>query len=347
MGRREKAESPGRGSSSRDTTPHCRRSDTEQDKANPDSQAPSPLPSWPADQALSGQWLRTGGGSGLPQSHTEEEGPLANTEEDWEYGMDQELCQASGQQPEEQGHLGQSTAAELEAAAAIEREESPTSAPHSSRCPEPGPLGVQALSEQQEQDTKLSPAETSSYQDVSDWEESLDQDPSQEEDTLDQKVYGENGKRPSPLSSWENDSHQDLVRDSWEQSIGTKAFLPEDDEWDDVSVLELSEDQDGERRLAALARGGFPVPVPREAWVEHGAAEPCPPRPPYASPPHVEAPAPRGSMASRAFQEQVPEAGSLSQERAPCKKHLSRLRRALRALRGLLRFPCLAPQPQD
>ncbi|RMB99619.1 hypothetical protein DUI87_23872 [Hirundo rustica rustica] len=65
------------------------RSDTEQDKANPDSQAPSPLPGWPADQALSGQWLRTGGGSGLPLSHTEEEGPLAKTENN----MDPELSQ--------------------------------------------------------------------------------------------------------------------------------------------------------------------------------------------------------------------------------------------------------------
>ncbi|RMB99581.1 hypothetical protein DUI87_23834 [Hirundo rustica rustica] len=708
--------------------------DTEQDKANPDSQAPSPLPGWPADQALSGQWLRTGGGSGLPLSHTEEEGPLANMEKDrenntdpelsqWGDGTGQELClsgemtvqefeqrqeeatiqddspcgavkhqewhqwevgvrvqwgdgtqqelpmdrwvhpeededaqscaqqgpaspssvgtqvagdtahelpsaspapgsptedgpapaaaaaaaagageeveeppepvapevgkapgspacheqvpwagtespgpaprsppgccqalldlarhissevvlqavlevQASGQQPEEQGHLGQSTAAaEREAAAAAQREESPTSAPLSPRCPaspEPGPLGVQALSEQQEEahrasvpaeeeskegalpeelqhtqckyeeyaelsqgetnkhqegsqgeaciEQKLSPLETSNYnkgsqgeacigqelsleqsdsyheepqgeacigqeqspaqssschqgaqgeacieqelpleeassyhllsdwdegmdeelslsdagsrhevsdweeyteqdlsqgqvgsshslsdwegysqhelshgddstyQDVSDWEESLDQDPSQEEDTLAQEVNRETGKRPSPLSSWENDSHQDLVQDSWEQSIGTKALLPEDDEWDDVSVLELLEDEDREPRLAALAGGGFPVPVPREAWVEHGAAQPCPRWPPYASPPRVEAPAPRGSMASRAFQEQVPEAGSLSQQRAPRKKRLSRLRRALRALRSLFRFPCLAPQPQD
>ncbi|RMB99585.1 hypothetical protein DUI87_23838 [Hirundo rustica rustica] len=445
--------------------------------------------------------------------------------------------QASGQQPEEQGHLGQSTAAaEREAAAAAQREESPTSAPLSPRCPaspEPGPVGVQALSEQQEEAHRASvpadeeskegalpeelqhtqckyeeyaelsqgetnkhqegsqgeacigqelsreesetsnynkgsqgeacigqelsleqsdsyheepqgeacigqeqsPAQSSSchqgaqgeacieqelpleeassyhllsdwdegmdeelslsdagsrhevsdweeyteqdlsqgqvgsshslsdwegysqhelshgddstYQDVSDWEESLDQDPSQEEDTLAQEVNRETGKRPSPLSSWENDSHQDLVQDSWEQSIGTKALLPEDDEWDDVSVLELLEDEDREPRLAALAGGGFPVPVPREAWVEHGAAQPCPRWPPYASPPRVEAPAPRGSMASRAFQEQVPEAGSLSQQRAPRKKRLSRLRRALRALRSLFRFPCLAPQPQD
>ncbi|RMB99574.1 hypothetical protein DUI87_23827 [Hirundo rustica rustica] len=674
------------------------RSDTEQDKANPDSQAPSPLPGWPADQALSGQWLRTGGGSGLPLSHTEEEGPLANTENNmdpelsqrgdvtgqeitvkeieqrqeevtmpedspcgfvrhqewhqWEVGVrvqwgdgtqqelpmdrwvhpekdeDDQSCaqqgpaspssvgtqvaddaarelpsaspapgsptedelaaaacaagaaeeveeppepvapevgkapgsparseevpwagtespvpaprsppgccqalldlerhissqvvlqalleiQASGQQPEEQGHLGQSTAEELEAAAAAQREESPTSAPLSPRCPaspEPGPLGVQALSEQQEEahrtsvqaeeeseegalaeeleqtpskyeeDKQLpqgeinkyqeasqgeacigqelsidesgsphedskgearigqepSPAQSSSnqegvqgeacieqelsleeagsyhvlsdwdecmdeelslrdaeswqevsdweeyteqglsqgevgssynwsdweeysehelshsdvgsYQDVSDWEESLDQEPSQEEDTLDQNVYGGNEKRPSPLSSWEIDSNQDFMQDSWEQSIGAKALLPEDDEWDNVSVLELLEDEDSERRLAGLAGGGFPVPVPREAWAEHGAAEPCPPWPPYASPPHVEAPAPRASMASCAFKEQVPEAGSLSQQRAPRKKRLSRLRRALRALRSLFRFPCLAPQPQD
>ncbi|RMB99620.1 hypothetical protein DUI87_23873 [Hirundo rustica rustica] len=691
------------------------RSDTEQDKANPDSQAPSPLPGWPADQALSGQWLRTGGGSGLPLSHTEEEGPLAKTENNmdpelsqrgdvtgqeitveefdpkqeeatiqedspceavrhqewhqWEVGVrvqwgdgtqqelpmdrwvhpeedeDAQSCaqqgpaspssvgtlvagdtacelpstspvpgsptedgpapaaaaaagageeveespepvapevakapgspacreevpwagtegplpaprsppgccqalldlarhissqvvlqavleiQASGQQPEEQGHLGQSTAAELEAAATAEKEESPTSAPLSPRCPaspEPGPLGVQALSEQQEEahstsvpaeeesqegalaeeheqtqrkyeedkelpqgeikyhegsqgeacigqelstdqsgscheDSKgearigqerspsetpsnnkgsqgeacigqeLSPAESSSnqeeaqgeacieqelsleeagsyhvlsdwdectdqelslgdaeswqevsdweeyteqglsqgevgsscnlsdweeysehelshsdvgtYQDVSDWEESLEQDPSQEGDTLAQKVHGGNEKRPSTQSSWENDSNQDPVQDSWEESIGTKAYLPEDDEWDNVSVLELLEDEDREPRLAGLAGGGFPVPVPREAW-----AEPCPRWPPYASPPHVEALTPIVSLTPRAFRKQVPEDGSLSQQRAPRKKRLSRLRRALRALRSLFRFPCLAPQPQD
>ncbi|RMB99584.1 hypothetical protein DUI87_23837 [Hirundo rustica rustica] len=652
-------------------------SDTEQDKANPDSQAPSPLPGGPADQALSGQWLRTGGGSGLPLSHTEEEGPLANMEKDrenntdpelsqWGDGTGQELClsgemtvqefeqrqeeatiqddspcgavkhqewhqwevgvrvqwgdgtqqelpmdrwvhpeededaQSCAQQgpaspssvgtqvagdtahelPSASPALGSPTedgpapaAAAAAAAGAGEEVEEPPEpvAPE----PEPGPVGVQALSEQQEEahrasvpaeeeskegalpeelqhtqckyeeyaelsqgetnkhqegsqgeacigqelsreesgsyheepqgeacigqelspaqssschqgaqgeaciEQKLSPLETSNYnkgsqgeacigqelsleqsdsyheepqgeacigqeqspaqssschqgaqgeacieqelpleeassyhllsdwdegmdeelslsdagsrhevsdweeyteqdlsqgqvgsshslsdwegysqhelshgddstyQDVSDWEESLDQDPSQEEDTLAQEVNRETGKRPSPLSSWENDSHQDLVQDSWEQSIGTKALLPEDDEWDDVSVLELLEDEDREPRLAALAGGGFPVPVPREAWVEHGAAQPCPRWPPYASPPRVEAPAPRGSMASRAFQEQVPEAGSLSQQRAPRKKRLSRLRRALRALRSLFRFPCLAPQPQD
>ncbi|RMB99605.1 hypothetical protein DUI87_23858 [Hirundo rustica rustica] len=692
------------------------RSDTEQDKANPDSQAPSPLPGWPADQALSGQWLRTGGGSGLPLSHTEEEGPLATTENNmdpelsqrgdvtsqeitveefdprqeeatiqedspcgsvkhqewhqWEVGVrvqwgdgtqqelpmdrwvhpekdeDAQSCaqqgpaspssvgtlvagdttrelpsaspapgspredelvaaaaaagaaeeveeppepvvpevakapcspacceevpwagtespvpaprsppgccqalldlarhissqvvlqavleiQASGQQPEEQGHLGQSTAAaEREAAATAEREESPTSAPLSPRCPaspEPGPLGVQALSEQQEEahrasvqaeeeseegalleelqqsqgkyaedkelpqgesnkypegsqaeacigqelsprgtsnshegaqgescigqelsprgtsnnhegalgesciGQELSPPETSSnkegakgeacieqdlsleeassyhllsdwdecmeeelslgdaeswqevsdweeyteqglsqeevgsshnlsdweeysehelshsdvgtYQDVSDWEGSLEQDPSQEEDTLAQKVHGGNEKRPSPLSSWENDSNQDFMQDSWEESIGAKALLPEDDEWDDVSILELLEDEGRERQLAGLAGGGFPVPVPREAW-----AEPCPRWPPYASPPHVEALTPIVCLTPRAFRKQVPEDSSLSQQRAPRKKRLSCLRRALRALRSLFRFPCLAPQPQD
>ncbi|RMB99582.1 hypothetical protein DUI87_23835 [Hirundo rustica rustica] len=534
--------------------------DTEQDKANPDSQAPSPLPGGPADQALSGQWLRTGGGSGLPLSHTEEEGPLANMEKDrenntdpelsqWGDGTGQELC-LSGEMtvqefeqrqeeatiqddspcgavkhqewhqwevgvrvqwgdgtqqelpmdrwvhPEEdedaqscaqQGPASPSsvgtqvagdTAHELPsaspapgsptedepapaaaaAAGAGEEVEEPPEPVAPESCPKEkptnikkGPKGKPALGrnsplkesdsyheepqgeacigqeqspaqssschqgaqgeacieqelpleeassyhllsdwdegmdeelslsdagsrhevsdweEYTEQDLsqgqvgsshslsdwegysqhELSHGDDSTYQDVSDWEESLDQDPSQEEDTLAQEVNRETGKRPSPLSSWENDSHQDLVQDSWEQSIGTKALLPEDDEWDDVSVLELLEDEDREPRLAALAGGGFPVPVPREAWVEHGAAQPCPRWPPYASPPRVEAPAPRGSMASRAFQEQVPEAGSLSQQRAPRKKRLSRLRRALRALRSLFRFPCLAPQPQD
>ncbi|MGH2096071.1 hypothetical protein ACQ10O_13680, partial [Enterococcus faecalis] len=67
---------------------------------------------------------------------------------------------------------------------------------------------------------------------------------------------------------------------SWEESIGHKAFLHEEDEWDEISVVELREDQDRERRLPGLAGGGFLlpggifVPVPREAWVEDEAAEP-------------------------------------------------------------------------
>ncbi|XP_053832804.1 uncharacterized protein LOC128806936 [Vidua macroura] len=58
--------------------------------------------------------------------------------------------QASGQQPEEQGDLEQSMAAELEAAAPGQREQSSSSAPHSPCCP-PSPLGAQALREQQEE----------------------------------------------------------------------------------------------------------------------------------------------------------------------------------------------------
>ncbi|RMB95398.1 hypothetical protein DUI87_28119 [Hirundo rustica rustica] len=61
--------------------------------------------------------------------------------------------QASGQQPEEQGDREQSVA-ELEAAAPVERKESPISALLSPCCPHspsPSPLGTQALSEQQEE----------------------------------------------------------------------------------------------------------------------------------------------------------------------------------------------------
>lgn len=206
---------------------------------------------------------------------------------------------------------------------------------------------------------ELSHGNVGSYQEASDWEESMGQELSEEEDSDGQEVSRGTGKRPSVQSSWGNDSDQDLAQDSWEQSIGDKPLLREEDEWDEVSVIELWEES-REQRLAGLAGGGLPLPVPREAWVEHEAPELC------ASPPHLEALAPMGHTASPAFEEQVPEAGTqspvaarcchprfsvfqqrtrtLSQQLGRSQKRTSILRRALRSL---LCFPCLAPQPED
>ena len=65
----------------------------EEDKVNPNSQSPSPLPGWLGDEALSGQWLGAGGGSGLPLSDTGEEGAFAYMDEEWECDTDEELSQ--------------------------------------------------------------------------------------------------------------------------------------------------------------------------------------------------------------------------------------------------------------
>ncbi|TRZ14586.1 hypothetical protein HGM15179_012524 [Zosterops borbonicus] len=194
---------------------------------------------------------------------------------------------------------------------------------------------------------ELSHGYVSTYREVLDWKQSVGQERPQEEDPIAQKVSKGDGKKPSMQSSWESDSEQDLMQYGWEQSIGDKALLHKEDGWDKIRILKLCKDQERERRLAGLAGGGFLMAVPHEGWVEDGASELRPWGLLCASPPHVEALAPRGHGAPGAFQEQEPEAGTLSQQRAPRKKRLSRLRRALRALRGLFHFSCCAPWPQD
>ncbi|XP_064275328.1 muscle M-line assembly protein unc-89-like [Passer domesticus] len=211
--------------------------------------------------------------------------------------------------------------------------------------------------------TELSNGDVESYQEPSDWEESVSLEFSEEKDSCSQ-VSSSSEKTSSGKSTWESDSDQDFVQNSWEESIEAKPLLQEDDEWDERSVLELCEDEDRKQRPAGLAGEGFPVPVPCEACVELGAAGPC--LVPCASSPHVEALAPRGHTASPAFQEQVPEAGTqrlvpapysspspsapqlgaqaLSRQQVPHKKRPSSLRWALHSL---FHCPCLEPQPED
>ncbi|XP_039411719.1 MAP7 domain-containing protein 1-like [Corvus cornix cornix] len=193
----------------------------------------------------------------------------------------------------------------------------------------------------------LSQGDVNSCEELSDWEEHIGQDLSQGETCIGQDVSRGNGSRPSAQSSWEDDSDKELVQEIWEEEtehgIGTKPLQPEDDEWDELGVLELPPEEQNRGGFAAL---GLPVPVPREAWVEGPAPEPCSPGPLCASPAALQGRGPVGHAASPALEEPGPEAGTESPVPAP-RKRPSRFRRALQALRGLFRCPCLAPQPED
>ncbi|RMC05310.1 hypothetical protein DUI87_18499 [Hirundo rustica rustica] len=170
------------------------------------------------------------------------------------------------------------------------------------------------------------------HQEVSDWEESIGQELSNEEDSIGQAVPRGNGKPPAVQSRWEDDSDKELQQDDWESVtahiIRVKPLLREDDECDEVSVLELLGEEAGQRTPGGFAGDGLAPPIPREAWVERQAFQPCPQGQLCAWPPHVEAQA-------------------LDQQLGPHQKRPSRFRRALRALRSLFRCPCLAPQPED
>ncbi|XP_005060673.1 PREDICTED: uncharacterized protein LOC101819595 [Ficedula albicollis] len=209
--------------------------------------------------------------------------------------------------------------------------------------------------------------EVSSYLELSDWEEPIGQERSKVEDSIGQKVSKGNVNRPSIQSSWENDSDKELMQDNWEHmrcgvhSTRVKPLLQEEDELDNLSVLELFEEEDQEQRLAGFAKDGLPVPVPREAWVERPAFEPYSQVPTSALPCHVKTQAPRGHAVSPASKRQVPEVGpvpyscprcsvpqlgaqAFRRQPAPHRRRPSRLRQALFSL---FRCPCLVPQPED
>ena len=173
--------------------------------------------------------------------------------------------------------------------------------------------------------------EVGCFQEVSDWEESIGQELCKEEDSVGQEVPKGNGNRPSVQSNWEDDSEQEPELDNWEGvtalSMGLKALLWEDDEWGEVSSPELFEEA-RQPTLGGFAGDGLPVQVPRDAWLEQRALEPCPQGPLWAWPRHEEGQA-------------------LSQQLGPCKKRLSRFRQALQVLRSLFRWPCLLPQQED
>lgn len=141
-----------------------------------------------------------------------------------------------------------------------------------------------------------------------------------------------NGKPAWVLWGWEEESGKGLQQHTGEsvpaQSIGLKAELLEEDEWDGVDVLELLEEGSTQHTLGGWAGERLPPPIPREAWVEQQAFEPCR----------------QGPLWARLRQVQ---GQALSQQLGPRKQRPSRFRRALRALRSLFRCPCLAPRPQD
>nr|XP_030140337.3 fibrous sheath CABYR-binding protein-like [Taeniopygia guttata] len=141
-----------------------------------------------------------------------------------------------------------------------------------------------------------------SCEELSDWEEHLGQE-----------VSRGNGSRPSGLSSWGDDSDTGLVQENWPQHvILAKPLCPEDDEWDDVSLLELPPEDGKHQKREVLVAEGLPVPVPREAWAECPAQEPCSqgPAPAPHSPPAPGLPGwePRPSAGSRLPPGNVPPA---------------------------------------
>ncbi|RMC06443.1 hypothetical protein DUI87_15877 [Hirundo rustica rustica] len=186
--------------------------------------------------------------------------------------------------------------------------------------------------------------EVEGYEELSDWEESIGQELSEEEDSVGQEFSKGNDNRPSVQSNWEDDSDNELAQDNWEhvsiQNTGIKALLREEDDWDELSVLELREQEDREQRLGHFAEDGLLAPVPREAWVEHQALEPCPQVPFCAWPPHDPVPALRSCSSPSTPQLQA---------KSPHKKRPSHIRRALRVVRSLFccHWPCLKPLPED
>ncbi|KAL2308633.1 hypothetical protein Nmel_001691 [Mimus melanotis] len=270
----------------------------EKEKVKLDSKAASPMPSRLEDQALSGQWLGAGDGSGLQ--------PCSNLTRSCHEGSQGEACTEQQLFPEETSTYQEESQGE----ACIEQE---LSLEEVCSCHE-------IFNWDECIQEEVSHSDVSSYQELSDWEEFIKQELSNKEDSVDEEVSRGNGNRPSVEPSWQSDSNPHLMQHTWEAGIGDKPLLHEEDEWDGVSVLDLREDPEERERLwAGLSAGGFPGAAPREAWVELGPSEPCSPGLCCASPACVEAP-------------------------VPIRQCPSWLRRALRALRCLLRCPCLAPQ---
>lgn len=176
---------------------------------------------------------------------------------------------------------------------------------------------------------------------LSDWEESILQALSEGEDSV---ASQGNGDRPSVQSSWEDDGDQELSQDNQEnvstQSLGVKGLLREEDEWEELSVLELCEEEEREQRLGCFAEDGLPVPVLQEAWLEQQAFEPCPQAPFCACFPHSPV---------RALHRRCSPSAPQLPAKAPPGKRPSRVKRALGLLGRLFccPWPVRVPQPED
>ncbi|TRZ10513.1 hypothetical protein HGM15179_016597 [Zosterops borbonicus] len=172
-----------------------------------------------------------------------------------------------------------------------------------------------------------------SWEEVSDWEDDTGQAPSQEEASCGHDVSRGNNQRSCTQSSWEDDNDPELPQDPWEvesdSGIWMKPLAPEEDEWDELSILELPPEENKAQKWRVFAADELPVPVPHEAWGGDQAPEPCSPRVLCAW---------RARLQSRVF------VGQASSPVQVLRKRPSRFRRALR---GLLGCPCLAAQPEE
>ncbi|XP_071425009.1 trichohyalin-like [Pithys albifrons albifrons] len=233
---------------------------------------------------------------------------------------------------------------------------------------------VRSSSESFSQEEEESPGHFSSYQDLlSSWEDSPGKEFSHEDSSMGQEFSDWEEHRGSVPSRWEDDSDRELELQDWQQhvtvhTIEVKPFRQEDDEWEELSVLELPQAEEREERLS--------VPAPRQAWAELRVNQPCRRVPGWASPPQLQPQAPRGDMAVPRRDVAAPRGdvavprgdmaaprgdvaaprgyvavprGDMAAPRgdvAAPKKRPSRLRRALRALGRLFRS-CLEGQPED
>nr|XP_030132862.3 uncharacterized protein LOC115495893 [Taeniopygia guttata] len=185
-----------------------------------------------------------------------------------------------------------------------------------------------------------SPREVEGYKEPSDWVEFIGQEHFEEEDSLGQELSEGNGNK---LSS---PAMKTTVTRSWLKAVGnmcgsrvlgSSAYCRKRMTWDELSVLQLPEQEDREQRLGCSAEGGLPVPVPRDG---RQAFEPCPQVPFCARPPHKPVPALHSCSSPSA-----PQLGA----KGPCKKSPSHARWALWVLCSLFccPWPCLAPLPED
>ncbi|XP_039244534.1 uncharacterized protein LOC120324715 [Pipra filicauda] len=171
--------------------------------------------------------------------------------------------------------------------------------------------------------------EVDSYQ----WEDGIGQELSQEEDCIGQELSEREVKRHSEQSQRGDDSDRELSLENCE--CVTAHNTQEEDEWEELGVLELSQGEGTEHRLGILAEEGLPVPVPREAWAECQAPAPCSVGPVCASTPQPEAQAAAPPTLGR----QVAEAGTQTQGPSSFWRVLGALLRLFHA--------CRPGQPQD
>ncbi|KAL2294845.1 hypothetical protein Nmel_008599 [Mimus melanotis] len=85
--------------------------------------------------------------------------------------------------------------------------------------------------------------------------------------------------RPSTHSSWENDSDPELAQEPWEVGsnyyIWIKPLAPEEDEWDELTVLELPPEEDHQQKRRIFVADVLLVPIPRSEQDSTKEASDC------------------------------------------------------------------------